>query len=329
MSQKIHRAPRRHQWLVIDKRTVEDVRLTWAARGLLAYLLSRPDDWEVLVKDLIKRGNLKRDGIYTLLRELRAVGYVRYDPTRDAQWSPPRRHLRRFGTTTSGFAGYGFAGYGASGHGKAGRFTYYRTKPSKQQLQTTDYNLPRAMKQALEERGCPTGSMMNCDAKRFGCSRRWCRPTHSGWRMSGSVHGRPTRSRAHRSVFWPRWSNAARTGRWKPATGARGPIDGANRRQTGSSLVPYRRLSLIVAPLCVKTARTGRHSGTCVRGPRRSVPIRRKFGTVSVLVCVSGTDLCHNRARAVSERYEVPSPCDEGAGSAPGRTLQFLKRRTQ
>jgi hypothetical protein len=85
MSQKIHRAPRRHQWLVIDKRTVEDVRLTWAARGLLAYLLSRPDDWEVLVKDLIKRGNLKRDGIYTLLRELRAVGYVRYDPTRDAR----------------------------------------------------------------------------------------------------------------------------------------------------------------------------------------------------------------------------------------------------
>jgi hypothetical protein len=85
MSQKIHRAPRRHQWLVIDKRTVEDARLTWAARGLLAYLLSRPDDWEVLVKDLINRGNLKRDGIYALLRELRAVGYVRYDPTRDTR----------------------------------------------------------------------------------------------------------------------------------------------------------------------------------------------------------------------------------------------------
>lgn len=85
MSQKIHRAPRRHQWLVIDKRTVEDVRLTWAARGLLAYLLSRPDDWVVLVKDLIKRGNLKRDGIYALLRELRTVGYLRYDPTRDAR----------------------------------------------------------------------------------------------------------------------------------------------------------------------------------------------------------------------------------------------------
>ena len=79
------RAPRRHQWLVIDKRTVKDVRLTWAARGLLAYLLSRPDDWVVLVKDLIKRGNLKRDGIYALLRELRTVGYLRYDPTRDAQ----------------------------------------------------------------------------------------------------------------------------------------------------------------------------------------------------------------------------------------------------
>ena len=64
---------------------MEDSRLSWAARGLLGYLLSRPDDWKVLVKDLQRRGNLGRDGIYRLLRELRDVGYVRYQKSRDTR----------------------------------------------------------------------------------------------------------------------------------------------------------------------------------------------------------------------------------------------------
>jgi hypothetical protein len=85
MTQTIYRAKRRDQWVMIDQRAVEDVRLSWAARGLLAYLLSRPDDWKVLVNDLKKRGNLKRDGIYKLLRELRSTGYMTYQHTRDAK----------------------------------------------------------------------------------------------------------------------------------------------------------------------------------------------------------------------------------------------------
>ncbi|MCG7920780.1 MAG: hypothetical protein N0C81_05565 [Candidatus Thiodiazotropha lotti] len=59
--------------------------MSWAARGLLAYLLSRPDDWRVLINDLRKRGDLGRDGIYKLLRELRDTGYVRFVRSRDEQ----------------------------------------------------------------------------------------------------------------------------------------------------------------------------------------------------------------------------------------------------
>ncbi len=83
MSQTIIRSPRRHRFVIIDQHAVEDSRLSWAARGLLGYLLSRPDDWKVIVNDLRKRGNLGRDGIYRLLRELRDAGYVRYVPSRD------------------------------------------------------------------------------------------------------------------------------------------------------------------------------------------------------------------------------------------------------
>lgn len=83
MSNTIIRAPRRDRYVVMDQRAVEDDRLSWAARGLLAYLLSRPDDWKVLVNELRKRGNLGRDGIYRLLRELRTVGYARFLRLRD------------------------------------------------------------------------------------------------------------------------------------------------------------------------------------------------------------------------------------------------------
>ncbi len=42
----IIRAQRRHRFLIIDLQAVEDARLSWAARGLLSYLISRPDKLE-------------------------------------------------------------------------------------------------------------------------------------------------------------------------------------------------------------------------------------------------------------------------------------------
>ena len=51
MTRTIHRAARRHRYVIVDQAAVADTRLSWAARGLLAYLLPRPDDWKVLVND--------------------------------------------------------------------------------------------------------------------------------------------------------------------------------------------------------------------------------------------------------------------------------------
>ena len=46
---------RRHPYVVIDRRPLEDERLSWAARGLLGYLLAKPDDWQLRVSDLCRR----------------------------------------------------------------------------------------------------------------------------------------------------------------------------------------------------------------------------------------------------------------------------------
>lgn len=71
--------------VVIDRGTVEDARLSWAARGLLVYLLSKPEDWKLRVSDLCRLGDLGRDALHRLLKDLQDSGYVRREQSRDAR----------------------------------------------------------------------------------------------------------------------------------------------------------------------------------------------------------------------------------------------------
>ena len=83
MSTTIIRTTHRDRAFIIDRRTVENECLSWAARGLLIYLLSRTDGWTLRVEELSECGDLGRDGIYSLLHDLREAGYVTYEKERD------------------------------------------------------------------------------------------------------------------------------------------------------------------------------------------------------------------------------------------------------
>ena len=84
----IIRGPRpESNWYALDKRVSEDERLSWAARGLLIFLLGKPDAWKVSVEHLRKqtqgaRITTGRDGIYALLTELQTVGYIQTNRSR-------------------------------------------------------------------------------------------------------------------------------------------------------------------------------------------------------------------------------------------------------
>jgi hypothetical protein len=81
----IIRAPRlERNFYVLDKEISEDKRLSWAARGLLVFLLGKPDHWKVSVPALINETaaatkSTGRDAVYGLLAELISVGYARRD----------------------------------------------------------------------------------------------------------------------------------------------------------------------------------------------------------------------------------------------------------
>ncbi len=79
----IVRAPRPEaSFYVLNKEISEDRRLSWAARGLLVFLLGKPDHWRVSVQALVNETaeavgrSTGRDAVYGLLAELQAVGYL-------------------------------------------------------------------------------------------------------------------------------------------------------------------------------------------------------------------------------------------------------------
>ena len=79
----IVRIAARRRYSVVPNGALEDARLSWKARGLLAYLLSKPDGWQVRSRHLETVGPDGRDSVRAGLRELEAAGYLRRDTLRD------------------------------------------------------------------------------------------------------------------------------------------------------------------------------------------------------------------------------------------------------
>lgn len=76
---------RENGYAIIDTHFLSDDRLSFKAKGVLSYLLSKPNGWQVYVADLVKRSKDGRDAVYSALRELEAAGYVERRQTRDEQ----------------------------------------------------------------------------------------------------------------------------------------------------------------------------------------------------------------------------------------------------
>lgn len=79
----IIRIEKRKKFTVINRDLLEDSRLNWATRGILAYLLSKPDNWVLQVNDLRKKGDLGRDAIYNRIKNAIEFGYIRRIDHRD------------------------------------------------------------------------------------------------------------------------------------------------------------------------------------------------------------------------------------------------------
>jgi hypothetical protein len=82
----IRRERRTKNFTVIDNDIINDPRLDWRDLGLLVYLLSKPDNWQICTAHLIKIRKTGRDGIYASLKVLCECGYASKKPNPSGGW---------------------------------------------------------------------------------------------------------------------------------------------------------------------------------------------------------------------------------------------------
>lgn len=70
-------------YLMVNKQAIHDPNLSAKATGILIYLLSRPDDWDVYENEIAKNFKDGRDSIRSGLKELIDSGYLTRTRLRD------------------------------------------------------------------------------------------------------------------------------------------------------------------------------------------------------------------------------------------------------
>ena len=77
----IIRTKREHNYTVVSNKVYDKNQLSWQAMGLLGYLLTKPDDWKVMVAELV---NVTKEtakptgpeGVYNIIKELKEKGFI-------------------------------------------------------------------------------------------------------------------------------------------------------------------------------------------------------------------------------------------------------------
>ena len=79
----IIRVAKNKNYTVIHNGFLTDSRLSLKAKGLLAYFLSKPDDWSFYTNEIFKNCKDGKDSISTAIKELISCGYVKRSRKRD------------------------------------------------------------------------------------------------------------------------------------------------------------------------------------------------------------------------------------------------------
>ena len=70
------RVGKRKKFTTVSRSTVNDGRLSFRARGILVWLLDKPDDWRTTADGIATAGVEGRDAVRSALTELEACGYL-------------------------------------------------------------------------------------------------------------------------------------------------------------------------------------------------------------------------------------------------------------
>ncbi|MBP1971618.1 hypothetical protein J2Z83_003769 [Virgibacillus natechei] len=79
----IMRVEKNKNFVVMDKTPLNDKSLSWKAKGIIAYMLSKPDDWIFYLDEVMTHSTDGEKSFRTGFQELKDNGYVKRKPIRE------------------------------------------------------------------------------------------------------------------------------------------------------------------------------------------------------------------------------------------------------
>ncbi|MDW8515083.1 conserved phage C-terminal domain-containing protein [Priestia flexa] len=79
----ICRVSKNKNYVVMNRTALNDERLSWKAKGIIAYMLSMPDDWTFYIEELVKHSTDGEASFRSGFKELKTHGYVKRYPLRE------------------------------------------------------------------------------------------------------------------------------------------------------------------------------------------------------------------------------------------------------
>lgn len=70
-------------YVMLNKHFIYDAKLSLKAKGLMAYFLSRPDDWKFYQIEILQNCKDKKDSLLSTIKELQEHGYIKRKLMRD------------------------------------------------------------------------------------------------------------------------------------------------------------------------------------------------------------------------------------------------------
>lgn len=144
-SKTVHRTVLPNDFTILPNRLLKDKRLSFRARGILAMMLSMPEDWQTYAEWIEDQGTEGREALQSAFKELENCGYLSRRRVLDAATKKfVRNEWVWFNEPYDGFPSDGFPADGKSAATKYVQYQEQKNQESKEAKESSPNSLAHA-----------------------------------------------------------------------------------------------------------------------------------------------------------------------------------------
>lgn len=80
---RIYRVKKEAKYTMVSNEILQRIDLSWKAKGIMVYVLSLPNDWDIYLEEIMKHSTDGKAGFRSGWKELEKTGYVKRIPVRE------------------------------------------------------------------------------------------------------------------------------------------------------------------------------------------------------------------------------------------------------